>query len=285
MKTFAAAFLASVVDGSPCLCVYDYDSTLVSWSTTDHCPDTQKTGLFNSHNHEALRAEGSVRLSESGCSACYQGVISAGSVGSPSVGDRRKDVVDQLKKGSGGKLLTEEWNPRGCENAGNSPLISSCRDKPAAMAGILKYYKDKEGIEFADDDVHFFDDQPYNIITFEGTGWHAKQVSCGTTGGTTGGFEEHSANKCAASFDEIHLRKGIKYCCSGAQVEPSTSTGAVTQCGTPCHFPFTYDGKTYNECTSHDEAGPWCATQSEYDSYNWGYCHGSFVGNQTNVVV
>jgi len=282
MKTFVAALLASVADASPCLCVFDFDSTLVSWSTTDHCPDTQKTGIYNSHNQEALRAEGSYRLPETDCSACYLGLISAGSVGETD-GDRRKDVVDQLKQG--GKLLTEEWNPKGCENAGSSPLIVSCRDKPTAMSGILSYYQDKEGIDIADDDVHFFDDQPYNIVVFEGTGWHAKQVSCGTTGGTTGGFEEHSANKCAASFDEVHLRPGIKYCCSGAQMEPSTSSGAITQCGIPCHFPFTYNGNTFNECTSTGEAAPWCATQSEYDSYNWGYCHGSFVGNQTNVVV
>lgn len=149
------------------------------------------------------------------------------------------------------------------------------------MPGILKYYKDVHGIEIADQDVHMFDDQPYNIVVFEGTSYNAKQVSCDTTGGTTGGFEEHSANKCAASFDEVHLQPGIKYCCSGAQVYPSTSSGAITQCGTPCHFPFTYNDRTYNSCTSDDEAGPWCATRSEYDSVNWGYCHGSYLGNQT----
>jgi len=284
MKTFAAALLPFVADGSsnPCLCVFDFDSTLVSWSTTDKCHDTQKTGNYNSHHTEALRAEGSYRLSETDCSACYVGLISAGSVGSTH-DDRRKDVVDQLQKG--GKLLTEKWNPSGCENSGDSPLIISCHDKPQAMSGILKYYKNKEGIDIADDDVHFFDDQPNNIVVFEGTGWHAKQVSCGTTGGTTGGLKGHSADKCAASFDEVHTRPGTKYCCSGAQVEPSTSSGAITQCGTPCHFPFTYNGKSYNECTSHDEPAPWCATQSEYDGVNWGYCHGAFVGNQTNVVV
>jgi len=284
MKTFVAALLASVADGSPCLCAFDVDSTLISWSTTHHCPDAKSTGLYNSHHHEILRAEGNYRLSATGCSDCYMGIISAGSAGTTH-GDERKDLVHQLKKG--GRLLTEEWNPAGCENAGKSPLITSCRDKPTALGGILKYYKDKEGIEIADEDVHFFDDQPYNIVVFEGTPYHAKQVSCGTTGGTTGGFKEHSDKKCAASFDEVHLRPGIKYCCSGAQVEPSTSSVATTQCGTPCHFPFKHDGKTYNECTSHGEVAPWCATKSEYDSYNWGYCHGSFVGNQTtsDVVV
>jgi len=283
MKTFVAALVASVADASsPCLCVFDYDSTLVSWATTKKCPDTQKSGNKNSHGVEALRAEGSHRMSESDCSQCYMGLISAGSVGSTH-DERRTDVIDQLKKG--GKLLSEKWNSKGCENDGDSALIISCYDKPSAMSGILKYYKDKEGIEIADDDVHFFDDQPYNIVSFEGTGWHAKQVSCGTTGGTTGGLKGHSADKCAASFDEVHTRPGTKYCCSGAQVEPSTSSGAITQCGTPCHFPFTYNGKSYNECTSHDEPAPWCATQSEYDGVNWGYCHGAFAGNQTNVVV
>lgn len=285
MKTFAAALLASVADGSPCLCVFDVDATLISWSTHSKCPDTQRTGI-KSDGYEVLRAEGSHRLSESFCNQCYLGVISAGSAGS-SGGAERKDVVKMLKQG--GKLNTDKWNPSGCHVRGQSPLITSCSDKPSAIPGIMKYYKDTEGVDIADADVHFYDDQPYNIVVFEGLGYNAHQVSCGSTGGTAGGFDGGD-DKCAASLAEVNDSPGIKYCCSGSQVAPASGSGKTTQCGTPCHFPFTYSGTKHRSCTSTDEPAPWCATNSKYDGTNWGYCHGGssdIVVNQTlsDVVV
>ena len=35
-----------------------------------------------------------------------------------------------------------------------------------------------------------------------------------------------------------------------------------------CIFPFTYDGVSYNECTTEGEGGLWCATEV-YDDGNW----------------
>jgi len=276
MKTFAAALLASVADAGPCACIFDVDATLISWSTHAKCPKTQSTGIYDD-SYEVLRAEGSHRLSESFCKDCYLGVISAGSAGSKG-GDERKDIVKMLK--AGGKLTTETWNPSGCQSKGHykghSPLITSCSDKPSAVPGILKYYKDTEGVTIAASDVHFYDDQPYNIVTFEGTGYNAHQVSCGSTGGTTGGFDGGD-DKCAASLDEVNNSPGLKYCCSGAQVPPASGSSKSTQCGVPCHFPFTYSGKKYRSCAPPGETGeyaPWCATKSTYDSTNWGYCYG-----------
>lgn len=185
---------------------------------------------------------------------------------------------------AGGKLNTDKWNPSGCHNHGNSPLITSCSNKPSAVPGIVKYYKDTEGVEIANENVHFYDDQPYNIVVFEGTGYNAKQVSCGTTGGTTGGFDGGD-DKCAASFEEVNDEKGVKFCCSGQQVPPASGSSKTTQCGTPCHFPFKYSGHTYHSCTSKDEPAPWCATKSSYDSTNWGYCHGNAVNQTSDVVV
>jgi len=281
MKTFAAALLVSVAEGGPCLCIFDVDSTLISWSTHKKCPATQKWGTYEDDGYEKLRSEGSYRLDETFCNKCYMGALSAGSA-SESSGAERKDLADQLKKG--GKLLTTKWNPSGCKNHGKSPLVTSCSDKPSAVPGIIKYYKDKEGIDIADADVHFYDDQPYNIVVFENTPYNAKQVSCGSTGGTTGGYDGGEGSKCGNSFEETNDSPGIKYCCSGQQVAPDTSAGATTQCGTPCHFPFTYSGKTYHACTSQDEVAPWCATKSTYDTTNWGYCHGATLGSNETVV-
>lgn len=272
MKTFAAALLVSVADGSPCACIFDVDATLISWSSQQKCPNAQSDGFY-SDGYEKLRAEGSYRLGESFCKDCYLGTISAGSAGSTSGGYERDDIVKMLQRG--GKLNTDKWNPSssGCHNKGQSPLITDCSDKPSAVPGILKYYKDTEGVTIANKDVHFFDDQPYNIVTFEGSGYNAHQVSCDTTGGSTGGYDG-GEDKCAASLDEVNNSPGLKYCCSGSQVSPASGSAPTTQCGTPCHFPFTYNGKKHTSCTTDGEVAPWCATVSKYDSTNWGYCYG-----------
>ena len=46
--------------------------------------------------------------------------------------------------------------------------------------------------------------------------------------------------------------------------------------GSPCHFPFSYNGVDYNECEpdpKNQNLG-WCATTRNYDG-NWGYCAGT----------
>lgn len=278
MKAIAAALLVSVADAGPCLCVFDVDSTLISWSTTRKCPATQHSGITDGTD-EILRAEGSHRLSESFCSQCYMGTISAG--GANYLDGERDDVVKMLK--AGGKLTTSKWTS-GCNGKGKSPLVSSCSHKPNAIPGIKKYYEDSEGIRIADSDVHFFDDQSYQIVEFEGTGYNAKQVSCAETGGTAGGYDAGESNKCGVSLAEVNDSPGIHYCCSGSQVPPASGSSKTTQCGTPCHFPFTYSGKKHNSCTTDGEVAPWCATKSKYDSTNWGYCHGGSVATNETVV-
>ena len=45
-----------------------------------------------------------------------------------------------------------------------------------------------------------------------------------------------------------------------------------TSSGVPCHFPFTYNGATYDKCTFADSFIQWCATAAEYSSDDYGEC-------------
>jgi len=272
MKTFAATLLATVVDGSPCLCIFDVDSTLISWSTVKQCPKAEKHHLSDA-GYDMLRSDGMLNLKDTFCGQCYLGVISAGSAGNTG-GEERAQVVKYLK--AGGVLTTDKWASSGCKKKGSSPLITSCSDKPSAVPGIIKYYEDSESVQIANNNVHFFDDQNYNIVTFEGGPYNAQQISCPTSSGGESG-------KCGMGVDELTNAKGTSYCCSGSQTPaPAPSSTVTTECGKACHFPFTYNGQSYSKCTSADDYAPWCATGSEYDGTNYGYCFG---GSSSDVVV
>ncbi|KAI8499076.1 hypothetical protein Bbelb_235290 [Branchiostoma belcheri] len=41
---------------------------------------------------------------------------------------------------------------------------------------------------------------------------------------------------------------------------------------TECHFPFTYEGKTYNSCTNVNHDRPWCSLTADYQG-EWKNCN------------
>ena len=43
-----------------------------------------------------------------------------------------------------------------------------------------------------------------------------------------------------------------------------------------CHFPFTYRGKVYHNCTSDGHRRPWCSTTKVHDG-RWGNCKGTKI--------
>ena len=52
------------------------------------------------------------------------------------------------------------------------------------------------------------------------------------------------------------------------------------QIGKSCHFPFLYKGSEYNECTTEDSPGqPWCASEEQYSTSNFGFCKCPFGNN------
>lgn len=47
----------------------------------------------------------------------------------------------------------------------------------------------------------------------------------------------------------------------------------VTEKGELCVFPFTYKGKSYEECITEEKNRPWCATTGDYQGDGkWGFC-------------
>ncbi|MGH0125233.1 UNVERIFIED_CONTAM: hypothetical protein FKN15_051667, partial [Acipenser sinensis] len=97
---------------------------------------------------------------------------------------------------------------------------------------------------------------PFN---FQGT----KYESC-TTEGRTDGYRW-----CGTTED---YDKDTTY---GFCPETAMSTVGGNADGSPCVYPFTFLGKTYDSCTSEgrSDGKMWCATTSSYDDdRKWGFC-------------
>ncbi|XP_019620680.1 PREDICTED: uncharacterized protein LOC109467177 [Branchiostoma belcheri] len=85
-------------------------------------------------------------------------------------------------------------------------------------------------------------------------------------------------------------QKAVKDCCFPFTYEGNTynactsvdhdrpwcylSDGSWKNCDGNCHFPFTYKGKTYNACDSVDLDRPWCSLTTVYNGY-WKNCDGN----------
>ncbi|XP_023074848.1 cation-independent mannose-6-phosphate receptor isoform X1 [Piliocolobus tephrosceles] len=55
--------------------------------------------------------------------------------------------------------------------------------------------------------------------------------------------------------------------------------------GIPCVFPFTFNGKSYEECIIESRAKLWCSTTADYDrDHEWGFCRHSNSHRTSSII-
>ncbi|KAF6114200.1 insulin like growth factor 2 receptor [Phyllostomus discolor] len=58
-----------------------------------------------------------------------------------------------------------------------------------------------------------------------------------------------------------------------------------TEEGDPCVFPFTFNGKSYDQCVLENRVRLWCATTADYDrDHEWGFCRQS-SSHRTSAII
>jgi len=87
-----------------------------------------------------------------------------------------------------------------------SPLVVGAVDgrKHETVRKIVNWLKGHRTVNIAPSQVFFFDDRSDNVLSFRGTGYNAKQVSCKS--------RETGIGLCGATPDEIVKEKGVKTC-------------------------------------------------------------------------
>jgi len=200
---------------SPCLCSFDVDRTLTGkQGDLQECQQNQELPIGDS-----AYGGGNLTLSPLGqsieetfCAACYVAVVTAGDA-SGYESEERAVLVEKL--GARGLLASTSWTGpslyaearTNCSGVAiDSPLVVGCADgtKHFAVASIVAWLEASQGVTVAAERAWHFDDRAGNVAPFEGTGFNARMVSCGSRDGPLG--------LCGASPSEIVDAAGMALC-------------------------------------------------------------------------
>ena len=54
--------------------------------------------------------------------------------------------------------------------------------------------------------------------------------------------------------------------------------------GKKCVFPFFYNNRLWDECTTHNSDIPWCATTDNFEiDKKWGFCKRKLANNDSRI--
>jgi len=168
-------------------------------------------------------AQGTLLLSQLGqgiestfCGKCKAGIVTAGIAS----GDNSPERAEILKAIGGTSHTYMDWwqdikfNP----NADiQSSLVLQALDgsKQNAVRGMVTWWKVNHKIDFADENVWFFDDIAGNVAAFKGSGFNARQVSCDEPRGPAeklpGQFDGKTGG-CGGIYSEIVNTTGVHTC-------------------------------------------------------------------------
>jgi len=201
---------------TPCLCTFDIDRTLTGkQNDLKDCPGNQVLdGVYDTaYGGGPLTLSGvGQNFSSTFCQHCYVGIVTAGDASGYESAERKR-LVEKLK--ASGNLASTAWTGpslhqearTNCQWASiESPLVVGCNDgtKQFAVQKIVEWLAKTQGVKVAPKDVWHFDDRDNNVLPFQGTGFNARQISCGSRDGPLG--------LCGAVESEIIDGPGIHVC-------------------------------------------------------------------------
>lgn len=173
------------------------------------CPGVREmTGVYDNafkcpeEGHcDLVLSEAAQNLNDTFCSKCYRGIVSHGPAGGE--GSKEREALLEVLGGIRW-TLSATWSPPSPRVA--STLVVNAPDglKQDSVREIVNWLRTDRKVHIDHKHVHFFDDNDVNAPAFDGTGFNARQVSCGTRSGTVG--------QCGARIGEIIAERGVKSC-------------------------------------------------------------------------
>lgn len=205
--------VATNVSSTQCLCIFDFDRTLTGkQGDTHHCPKNQVITAI----HDSAYGGGPLTLSELAtgldktfCLHCYLGVISHGDADGAKSQMRGRLLVMLNNNKEQSLRVADEWSIPTSSGTVTAPLALKVADshKHRTAHGIRTWYA-KKGISFTAAQTYFFDDNADNVKEFQGSGYNARQVSCGSRDNTKG----DKVGWCGGVVSECVAGKGVHLC-------------------------------------------------------------------------
>lgn len=170
-----------------CICIFDVDRTLTAkQGHASECEGAEEVPGVDDSSYGGgglVLSELGRRLNTTFCGQCYRGVVSHGYA---SGADSKEREVLLSALGGISWTLSDVWSPPAPRV--QSTLVVGAPDmhKQDSVRGILQWLMEERGVKLSDERVFFYDDNAVNTPPFVGSGFNARQISCGSQEGAIG---------------------------------------------------------------------------------------------------